>query len=1789
MLNIIEAGDDPLGNISDAVLQQFATRVKEEDSNGNKRGSRAGIRSEAGLLTARRTSIDGSGQRRLSANEMNTANLQLRRLSSYIPKLILRRIRGETDTDKWSPQLYEFPGAILFMDVSGFTRLTDELAAKGPSGVEQMQQFLDEYFGNLIDVVLRHSGDIVAFAGDALFAVWPLVDEAAASCDLTTVTNNAAQAALEIQQRYNNHRVADGVVFSLRIALGAGDLRLWHVGGLHDVWQYIISGQPVEQIEAAQGLAAPGDVVATASAWELLSDTCTRHQLSERSGSIVNVSSTSMLPDLNASRGSVIQGNIRGPVDAVAQDPPSPSRRSSMITVINALRIFRGSASTTPAPPSSLGGGPGPGGGASMGGFPVTNSGQTSVHRDAGGSSFHSAAGTSNGNISGPPSLVYQATRKGRVSHISGSNTAGAGATDNHGNVILASVRKALPLSPHMNTHPSSDMEEAMRSYIFPTVLDRMEAGQTEWLSELRRVTVMFINMRSLEFEGDGALDKLQSSVVAIQEVLHQYEGLTNKMLMDDKGTTLIAVFGLPPYSHEDDAARGCMAALSSFDALKRIGADASIGVTTGQVFAGSYGNSMRREYTILGSTVNLAARLMMSPMADILCCRDTFRAAHSALEFEQLESITVKGKTEPIEIFKPLSKRTDLRRAFQAELVGRQSELASLTARVTELIVERSKGMVTVVEADAGMGKTLLAHTFMRHCESKPVRVALGAATSVEKSTPYFVWRQILTTLFELDKFKEGAIARSRSWSDLAVSANASISRLSVHNTTTTLSSNQAKRTSMARSLSGDEVETIRMSGSNPGELPGGVGNRMSLSVPSQERLPVVGESREHDSRASGMSTGIPELTGPSDAPPMGGRTPHRLSHATRSSQNLLSMDSRRQIVLAKLRDKGGHERADLAALLNTILPIDLPESKAVEEMSNQLRSEQQLSYLVAVIRDYARHRPLVLVLEDAQWLDSRSWKLALAVANEVPSALLVLTTRPMADPLPPDFAQLLERARTHRLILNPLSEDACISVVCQRLGVETLPGSVKSLIRDRAQGNPLFASELGFALRNAGAIEIDGTECRLPPGTNLADVELPDSVQGLIISKVDQLMPAHQFTLKVASVIGDEFSYRILADVHPLEDELDNLSEQLRNMRNLELIQLLTADPETYCFTNSYTRECIYNLMLFSQRRQLHAKVAEWTENFYQDDLTQSYPMLAYHYSKAEEYGKAMHFLELAGEHALRTFANAEAVAFIKQAIELMAMAPQHTSDEVRAHWERNLGQAYYAMGELGLARKHLQLGMQYLAAPLPRSRLALRWGTFRAITGHFARRLVGRPRVPTTNLSYDEEPTSERQSQQLELARLHERLSWLYFFDQDWLTISFVVLRQYNNALASGMARDVTRAAANMAMISSAAGLFEVAEDFRSRAMTIAQSLPGGKRAPSLARLHAISATYLVNSGEWARALEAAESSLKLHLRAGNKRRWEESQHVMAFAWYCQGQMGQMNEACREILASATQRGDVQMQIWAHMAEGIRHLHQARTSDGLAQIEALVSLEERHPTSLFAIDRVCVRSLVALGKERSGEVHKAREAIDESLELLADMAPISYLAFWAYTPLGEAAFSLLVSVRGAATSPRASVVAVDEASITRSCREILRHFGGFVRRCAIARPRFLLFRGLMEFVEGHTRKAIKTWTAALNAAEDVAMPYEYALVYAQLTLAEVSGFTAVRTNLLLKGSSRGSSSANGPTDAPSEDLVLPGFLVAKDRTKWRFREDEDAQTTQQTLVRQALSSGGSMSKMG
>eukprot|EP00002_Diphylleia_rotans_P028322 TRINITY_DN5717_c0_g2_i3.p1 TRINITY_DN5717_c0_g2~~TRINITY_DN5717_c0_g2_i3.p1 ORF type:complete len:1064 (+),score=174.90 TRINITY_DN5717_c0_g2_i3:957-4148(+) len=198
------------------------------------------------------------------------------------------------------------------------------------------------------------------------------------------------------------------------------------------------------------------------------------------------------------------------------------------------------------------------------------------------------------------------------------------------------------------------------RSYLQTIILGRLKSGCSVSLPEIRTCTIVFLNLIDIRTQSEKSIEFLQKTVQLIQTMSVKYQGFLRQLLMDDKGCVAILGFGIPGHEYSDGPQRGLCCAVDLYYALRDSGLENSIGCATGLVYCGDVGSSIRREYSLVGDTVNFAAHLM-SQKQGVLCDYSTYEHGIklSDMDFQKVEKLRIKGKTDPVTAYKTLRRET--------------------------------------------------------------------------------------------------------------------------------------------------------------------------------------------------------------------------------------------------------------------------------------------------------------------------------------------------------------------------------------------------------------------------------------------------------------------------------------------------------------------------------------------------------------------------------------------------------------------------------------------------------------------------------------------------------------------------------------------------------------------------------------------------------------------------------------------------------------------------------------------------------------------------------------------------------------------------------------------------------------------------------------------------------------------------------------------------------------------------------------------------------------------------
>jgi tetratricopeptide (TPR) repeat protein/MoxR-like ATPase len=314
------------------------------------------------------------------------------------------------------------------------------------------------------------------------------------------------------------------------------------------------------------------------------------------------------------------------------------------------------------------------------------------------------------------------------------------------------------------------------------------------------------------------------------------------------------------------------------------------------------------------------------------------------------------------------------------------------------------------------------------------------------------------------------------------------------------------------------------------------------------------------------------------------------------------------------------------------------------------------------------SRLTPLVVVVEDLQWIDQSSEEFLTSFVEHVPGApiLLLVTYRPEHAP------RWTARSFVSQVALPPLSPDDGLSVVRSVLHSPEVPGDLAALVLSRAEGNPLFIEELTRAMAEA-----DGAG---PPSA------LPATLQGVLLARLERLRADDRRVLQLAAVAGRDVAWPILRALAAAPDEAVRAS--LARLQAAEFLYASALMPEAhYTFKHALTHEAAYESFPTPERCRAHAQVVETIERLHAGRLSEHVDALAHHAFAGAVWDKAASYLDQAGARAFGRSANHEAAAHFERAIQALERQPPSPAAVERGLDLRfSLRHALFTLGEHG-----------------------------------------------------------------------------------------------------------------------------------------------------------------------------------------------------------------------------------------------------------------------------------------------------------------------------------------------------------------------------------------------------------------------------------------------------------------------------------------------------------------------
>lgn len=352
---------------------------------------------------------------------------------------------------------------------------------------------------------------------------------------------------------------------------------------------------------------------------------------------------------------------------------------------------------------------------------------------------------------------------------------------------------------------------------------------------------------------------------------------------------------------------------------------------------------------------------------------------------------------------------------------------------------------------------------------------------------------------------------------------------------------------------------------------------------------------------------------------------------------------------------------KREAAPLLAALLSIPFGDRYPRLQINELVQKQRTMEVLEEQLVLLSSRVPVLLVFEDAHWIDRTSLDLLnkfILRAAEL-AVMIIVTYRPEFAPPWSDLGHAT------MLKLNQLGRSQAADFIHKAAGGKTLPDSIAGQVAAMSGGVPLFIEEITRSILESGALELDGERYVLRHSTG--DFTIPSTLQDSLIARLDRLGSAKDVVL-AASIIGREFSYELIEAISPVPQE--TLLADLERLVQSDLLGQRGAPPQSrYIFKHALIRDAAYQSVLNARKRELHQRIAEVLASRFPDIVETEPELLAHHYTEANVVDRALAFWRQAAERATARMAHAEALGHVDKAKKLIAALPAGAEQD---EWE-------------------------------------------------------------------------------------------------------------------------------------------------------------------------------------------------------------------------------------------------------------------------------------------------------------------------------------------------------------------------------------------------------------------------------------------------------------------------------------------------------------------------------------
>jgi len=348
----------------------------------------------------------------------------------------------------------------------------------------------------------------------------------------------------------------------------------------------------------------------------------------------------------------------------------------------------------------------------------------------------------------------------------------------------------------------------------------------------------------------------------------------------------------------------------------------------------------------------------------------------------------------------------------------------------------------------------------------------------------------------------------------------------------------------------------------------------------------------------------------------------------------------------------------ADEALTLPYLLELLSVKDSSIKKipMSPEAKKNKILEALKRITLKGSEIRPLILAVEDLHWIDKSSEDAIKELLDSISGSkvFLLFTYRP-------EFVSSWDLKSYHSQVnLNRLSERQTLVMVDHLLGSEDIDIDLEQLLLEKAERIPLFLEEF---IRSFIDLKLIEKKDKYYLVKDLKDVNIPTTIQDVIMARVDSLSEGAKEVLQTGSVIGREFGYGLILKVTGFSEQA--LFSHLAALRDSEFVYERGLFPQsTYIFKHALTQDVVYESILIKRKKKLHGEIGDAIENLYKDNISEYYGVLAEHFIESEKHEKGAEYSKLAGKSAEKTGSLNEAISYAQKRISCLEKMPINDS---------------------------------------------------------------------------------------------------------------------------------------------------------------------------------------------------------------------------------------------------------------------------------------------------------------------------------------------------------------------------------------------------------------------------------------------------------------------------------------------------------------------------------------------